>query len=261
MLAARRVGPAGPPTIVLLHGLGAASSEWSRVLAVLERRGAARALAPDLLGFGRSRRRGGRFRLRDHVDALTELLEREGALAAPSTVIGHSFGAAVAVALAAEQPRLVARLVLVAPPVYARPAEARRRLVERSWMTRQTVDGTLSGWLLCTLVCALRHPLALAAPLLLPSLPAEVARDAFRHSWRAYRDAVVALLDENPLPAALAAPSVATVVVVGLLDETAPAAEATAAAAPGVRVVELPGGHLLPLTHPLELAALLQAPR
>ena len=89
------------PPVVLVHGITASTDWWRPTAAALE---------PDhdvhvvrLPG----------FRYREAATWLGEWLEREGLHAA--TVVGHSMGGTVALALAAERPHLVGRLALIAP--------------------------------------------------------------------------------------------------------------------------------------------------
>ena len=106
-----RVLAAGEGTAVLLvHGLAGAPANWVEVAPALL--AGHRVLAPDLPGHGASPAlaRGG---IGAFADALAAVLERLGA--APAVVVGHSFGAHLALRLAGRHPALVAGLVLVAP--------------------------------------------------------------------------------------------------------------------------------------------------
>src|SRR5262249_17408167 len=111
-------GPVGPlfvraagergPAVLLVHGLGGASAHWRAQLAPLGER--ARVAAPDPRGHGRSRPSGAHdHSLAAHVaDADAMGLER-------FVLAGHSFGAHVAIELAARHPERVLALVLVDP--------------------------------------------------------------------------------------------------------------------------------------------------
>ena len=108
-LATAVFGPAGDPDALLaIHGITANGRCWDTVAALLPER---RILAPDLRGRGRSNGLPGPYGLRRHAEDLARLLDADGGGA--RTVVGHSMGAFVAVALAASRPDLVARLVLV----------------------------------------------------------------------------------------------------------------------------------------------------
>ncbi|MGV0802440.1 alpha/beta fold hydrolase, partial [Mycolicibacterium elephantis] len=68
--------------------------------------------APDLIGHGRSSW-AAPWTLEANVDALSALIAAD----APVVVVGHSFGGALALNLAAARPDLVAALVLLDPAV------------------------------------------------------------------------------------------------------------------------------------------------
>ena len=253
-LAHTRFGPDGPPQVLLLHGLGASGAIWCEVVAELEGRGT-RGLVPDLLGFGASREIGTQFDLDAHVDALVALLERYDGPAL--VVVGHSFGCAVAVGLAPRVPEGVAALVLVSPPVFRDADRARERLGHRGWLAKRVLDGSPVASVTCGLMCLARPLAANVAARVARELPEQVARDSVQHSWPAYRDALMTLLEANPLPQAIAAPTRPTTVVVSDADEEAPAQDVTDWPHEAVELVELDGDHLVPLHHQQPLADLI----
>jgi pimeloyl-ACP methyl ester carboxylesterase len=98
--------------VVLVHGLGGSRRWWRATIAELAQDH--RVIVPELPGFsyGRGRRR---FALSDAAPLLGGLLERLGHERAD--LVGHSFGALACLGVAATEPELVRRLVLIAPPV------------------------------------------------------------------------------------------------------------------------------------------------
>jgi pimeloyl-ACP methyl ester carboxylesterase len=110
LLSYQDLGPVGAPVVLLIHGMVSDSTTWSRSAALLAERGY-RVLAPDLLGHGESDKPEHGYQLADFAASLTALLTELGVDRV--TVVGHSFGGAVAMQLAYEQPELVRRLVLV----------------------------------------------------------------------------------------------------------------------------------------------------
>ena len=106
-----RVGGVGPP-VVLIHGLSGSGRWWARNVEALAR--CCRIYAVDLIGFGESRRRQ-RFVLADAAALLAAWMDQVGLDRA--AVVGHSMGGFVAAELAADFPKRVARLVLVAPAI------------------------------------------------------------------------------------------------------------------------------------------------
>jgi len=248
------------PAVVLLHGLGATgavllplANELASSRAGGARRSGPSVVVPDLLGHGHSRHIGTDFGLTEQVAAVTGLLD--GLQLQKVVLVGHSYGCAVAVAVAARDPR-VSHLVLVCPPAYGDAAEAAERLSRRGWLARRTVAGAPAANAVCGLMCLLRPVLQRAAPRLAPGLPPAVARGGVQHSYPAYRAALQALLTDNPLPAAIGNPGTPTTVVLADQDTTAPAQDVLELPpGPGVSVTLLGGTHLLPLEHPAALAS------
>ena len=97
----------GPP-LVLVHGLGGGAANWAELAPALAR--SRRVLVPELPGHGGSEPLPAAPNLAAYADRLGLVLEREGMLGAP--VVGHSFGAAVALRLAVRRPEAVGAIVL-----------------------------------------------------------------------------------------------------------------------------------------------------
>jgi pimeloyl-ACP methyl ester carboxylesterase len=100
----------GPP-IVFLHGWGLSARSYAKALPLIAASGA-RVIAPALPGFGRSDDLEGDYTFERLADWIDGLLDRLG-IDDPAAVIGHSFGGAVATALAWHHPQRVRALVLV----------------------------------------------------------------------------------------------------------------------------------------------------
>lgn len=241
----------GGQQVVLVHGLGASAAFWRPVAAVLAERGL-RVLSPDLLGFGRSRGIGTHFHFDDQAAALNRLVAGGGASGA--VLVGHSYGAAVAVAAAHDRPDLYDRLVLVAPAAFADPETVRARLGRRSWLARRTMDGSPVANVVCGAMCLLRRPLTALAPKAAQQVDADIARDGVAHIWPAYRDGLDSLLEENPLPQWLAAPLLPTTVVLGSDDVTVLADDVRPLLGADAPVQQLPGTHLVPVEQPQQVA-------
>lgn len=110
-LFAREVGQGAP--VLVLHGAYSSGTEMAGFLTATLREN--RLLLPDLPGHGGSPG--------DGVDSCTDVVDRldayvEAALGSePFAVIGHSYGAHIARALAARRPHQVNRLALICPLV------------------------------------------------------------------------------------------------------------------------------------------------
>lgn len=114
-------GPEGAPVAVLLHGMGAASdhTSWDAVVPLLA--SDFQLVVVDLRGHGASPWPGS-YTLAEQADDVARLLDGLGVTRA--TVIGHSMGGRVALALAMTRPELVEALVVEdspPPPCEAAP--------------------------------------------------------------------------------------------------------------------------------------------
>ena len=107
-----RYGPAGSVQVLAIHGLTGHGRRW-RTLSTRHLPEIALA-APDLLGHGRSSW-SAPWTIDANVAALATLVEHEAQ--GPVLVVGHSFGGAIALNLAASCPDLVSGLLLLDPAV------------------------------------------------------------------------------------------------------------------------------------------------
>ncbi len=129
-------GSANAPRLLLIHGASANLRELWQPLAP--------ALAPDFrvvaydrpgMGFSDRSKRDGHT-LSAHAQAARIALEATGA--GPAIVVAHSYGAAVALRLALDHPKLVAGLVLVAPASHPFPTKP-------AWWARLAATPALGG--------------------------------------------------------------------------------------------------------------------
>lgn len=112
-------GAPGAPTVLALHGI--TSHHLAFTFLGRELAEDARMIAPDLRGRGGSRDLGPPWGMADHVEDCAALLRAQ--VHGPVTVVGHSMGAFVAIALAHRHPGLVSSLVLVDGGLPLSPAE------------------------------------------------------------------------------------------------------------------------------------------
>jgi lipase len=145
-LHVHRFGPPGPVRMLALHGLTGHGRRWQHLAGYVPEITVA---APDLLGHGRSSW-DAPWSIDANVAALAALLDAQADT--PALVVGHSFGGALALRLAADRPDLVAALLLLDPavgldgkwmseiaramfssPFYSDRAEARQEKAGGSW--------------------------------------------------------------------------------------------------------------------------------
>jgi pimeloyl-ACP methyl ester carboxylesterase len=104
------------PGVVCFHANASTSGQWRGLMESLASR--YRVLAPDLYGSGKSPQwHSDRvIRLRDELDLVEPVLERAGS---PLFLVGHSYGAAVALVAALADPRRVRAMALYEPTLFS----------------------------------------------------------------------------------------------------------------------------------------------
>ena len=137
-------------TVALVHASASSSGQWRSLTAVLA--GDCRVVAPDLYGYGETGAWSGarRFALADEA-ALVEAALPAGAV----HIVGHSYGGAVALRFALQQPERVRSLVLIEPVAFhllreQAPHEESRRLLRglravASQIAKATANGNYRG--------------------------------------------------------------------------------------------------------------------
>lgn len=105
-------GAWGAPPIVLIHCFSCAIDWWDGMVPLLARDH--RVVAIDLLGHGGSEKPGSGYTPENQAEVVAQALERLGVRKA--TVVGHSLGGSVGVALTEQSPQLIDRLVIVDMP-------------------------------------------------------------------------------------------------------------------------------------------------
>jgi N-formylmaleamate deformylase len=125
-----RAGSGEKPPLLLLHGLTDYGRYWSRTARALEDR--FDVIMPDQRGHGQSSRPEQGYSAEEMAADAAAFID--ALRIAPVTVLGHSMGGAVGLALAAAHPVLVSRLLLLDPPLRlpaqgeADEAEQRQRM-------------------------------------------------------------------------------------------------------------------------------------
>lgn len=245
-----RFGPTGPVQILMIHGLTGHGRRWHTLAD--EHLAEFTVLAPDLLGHGRSSW-SAPWTIDANVAALASLIEREAVH--PVVVVGHSFGGAIALHLAAACPDLVSGLVLLDPaigldgdrmravaeamlasPDYPDPEQARAEKVNAAWA--DVPAGLIDDELVEHLVAMPdgRYQWRICVPAMM-SYWSELARDI--------------VLPHNRTPTILIRGAMSDPPYVGarLIDGL------TEILGPSFTLVDLDCGHMVPLAKPVETAA------
>ncbi len=247
----------GPRKVLALHCTIAHSGAWKGLAGELHEE--ATFVAPDMLSHGRSPDwdRQGDFQDRITQISLTHLTE-------PMDVIGHSFGATVALRLAVEHPELVRSAALIEPVFFAVAVQDAPRLIEQHAQDAQPYMDAIS-----------RGEEALAARLFnrmwstddsprWPDLPESTRAAMIRgiHVVPTVDDALFAdragllkpgMLDRASMPIRLLRGSLSHPVMVAINDGlTRRLPNASGAVIDGA-------GHMLPISHPVQTAAQVRA--
>jgi pimeloyl-ACP methyl ester carboxylesterase len=236
---------AGVP-VVLLHSSGLSGRQWRRLAAAVVDRGL-RAVVPDLVGHGKSPAWPEPTPFSFHVDVerVVALLE---SLGGPAHLVGHSYGAFVALLAARAAPSSVRSLALYEPVAFGvldrvEDADAMRELESVGSTWGSPPDGP-ERWLQ-SFVDYWSGPGAWMAL-------REDARAEFRRvAWVVYR-AVVSLLGDATPSSAYQAMKSPVLLMTGQTSTVAAHAviRRLDAALADTRVVTVPGaGHMGPLTH------------
>ena len=114
--------------VVLIHGFGASSYSWRKVMPDLAKE--YRVVAIDLFGFGWTERpeNGRPFTRDDQVELVLGVMDALGVDSAH--IVGHSYGGAITMALAADHPERVKSMVLVDSAAVDYP------MLRRKWISR-----------------------------------------------------------------------------------------------------------------------------
>jgi pimeloyl-ACP methyl ester carboxylesterase len=107
----QEAGQRSAPALLLIHGFTASNFVWKDVLLPVARAGY-RVIAPDLIGFGFSGKpESGEYTIEAQARMITALMNHLGIESA--TIVGSSYGGAVAATCALDYTERVERLVLV----------------------------------------------------------------------------------------------------------------------------------------------------
>jgi len=242
------------PGVVCIHANASSSSQWRALMERLAPR--FHVLAADLHGAGKGPPwpTDRRLTLHDEAALLEPVLARAGT---PVSLVGHSYGAAVALITALQRPRRVQALVLYEPTLFS--------LLGATAATRGDADG-------------IRRTVAAAVAALARGEPG-LAAEHFIDYWmgagawattpeprRAPIEASIvnvagwasALMDDATPPTAFQALQMPVLLMVGAQSPASSRAVARRLAdvLPQVEVLELEGlGHMGPVTHPQQVNA------
>jgi pimeloyl-ACP methyl ester carboxylesterase len=251
-LQVREDGDSKGPPLVLLHGYTGSLHWWDELVSQLRDR--FHVIRLDLLGHGDSEKPRHGYEIEEQARQIALALGQmdvEGA-----TVVGHSMGGMIAIALATESSELVDRAVLIdsAPSLRYRDESLLQKL------SYQPVIGPL-GFRLST-DSVIRNGLedAFAPGFEVPESFIEDFRDLTYSSFKHAHNEIERFLDRKPLDARAVTAAVPLLVIFGREDSLIrPAAAEDFRDVPGARIVVMPdAGHSPQVEKPEQTARLIQ---
>lgn len=245
------VGPRSAPPIVLIHGYTGSIRWWDRVIPRLARRH--RVVAVDLLGHGGSDKPRDDYSIPNQARLVARALGARGV--SQAAVVGHSMGGSVAVALAADHPKAVGRLLVLdmatGPP-------SRQGFVER--LSRTPFVGQVLRHLATDGTIRDGYKDAFAPGFEVPDRFLVDFRAMTYTSYTQARKGSVEFLEERPLDERVEALSVPALIVFGDRDRlTDPSDAHDYAATPRIDKATIAGaGHSPQVERPAETADLIR---
>lgn len=206
--------------IIFLHGLVGSRRSWGKEYHVLSKQASLYFI--DLLGFGFSAKPNISYTLENHIEAAKQFIEKE-VKEKNVILVGHSFGALIALGYTSFYPERIKKTILLALPYYHSAKEAYATLIASGKYTFVYKD-TLKVKIFCTLVCSIFGSLARQiTPLIMRDLPRGVVQDAHRHSYHSYMSSLTNVLYNQNLTKLLS-PSITKKILLihGSGDKVAP---------------------------------------
>ncbi len=180
MLHCETMGDAND-SIVFLHGIGGTSRYWKTRVQPLA--ASYHLIFIDLLGYGQSPKPWTKYTVDRHIEEIYQILHEHESL----TIVGHSFGAILALAFATRYPHLVKRLVLISLPYFGNKERAIRYFRRSHSANRYVMTNIAFAVVACIMT---RWVLHWVLPYVLRDMPREVVQDLTQHTWRSYTSSV-----------------------------------------------------------------------
>ncbi len=105
--------PNNKDVIILLHGIGASSDRWLKIIPILSNH--FYVIAPDIIGFGYSEKPEVSYTIEFFTDFVMKFIESMGIKDRNLTMIGSSLGGHIAAEFAIRYPSILSNLILVSP--------------------------------------------------------------------------------------------------------------------------------------------------
>jgi pimeloyl-ACP methyl ester carboxylesterase len=139
----QEAGDPAAPAMFLIHGFLSSTFVWSKVFLDLAAAGF-RVIAPDLIGYGYSAKpRNFNYTIEEQSRVISGLIEKLGCEGA--TLVGSSYGGAVASLVSLDKPNLIGKLVLVGAVTNNEPKRYRMMRLVQTPLVGDIVSPLLAG--------------------------------------------------------------------------------------------------------------------
>jgi len=165
----------GDKTIVFIPGLGGTTRYWAHGIGPLADNH--RVVLVDLFGFGASPKPWTRYSVDRHVAELHKVLSELGGI----TLVGHSLGALLSVAYAAQYENQIDNLVLIGMPHFGSQDAAYRYMRSGKVKWGYLYTNVVLTMIACVLS---RRVFGWLLPYVRRDIPRAVAEDLVKHTWR-----------------------------------------------------------------------------
>ncbi len=203
---------AGAP-LLFVHGIASSNGAWGRSFDALGEQ--FRVLAVDLLGFGQSPKPDADYTADQHATFIERTLD-ERQVNGACLLVGHSLGALICLRLLRRDPERYSGAVLVAPPIYADEATARRRIAGIGFGARLFALDHIGARVACQLMC--RFPALVRVGQRLAHVDGAISGPA-PHTWNSYSRSLRAVVLSGSAAGDLAELTQPVIVVIGTDDQ------------------------------------------
>ena len=181
--------------VVFLHGMVGSVRYWYNLKDLLKAK--FQVILIDLLGFGRSPKNNKlHYTLEEHLTYLHKTLKQINP-SQPFVLVGHSMGALLSINYAYKYPKQVKKLILIAPPVFKDPKEAKENVIAFSSFPEYFLYGK-SAKIICRVFCNCLRPLTkIWIQQRFDNLPKEVAQDILLHNFNSYSKSLKNLIENQ----------------------------------------------------------------
>lgn len=238
--------------ILLIPGITSTYRYWNGVAEIIG--DDYRLIIPDVLGFGSSPKPlSSSYSIEEHARYVEEALDRLG-IKQPIQIVGHSFGALVALHIATQSPHRVSKLVLSALPMMEKRSGA-AAIAKVADMPKWMVEGR-GPYIFATIIMIFRYFFSWSLPVFFKKWPRHVVADFTKLTPWSFARTAYAQIQVN-LKGYFDKLHVPTTILIAKDDPLTKHAGKYVKLLSNnseVRIIEVDGDHQIPLNHPQLIA-------